>query len=113
MFIAGGLVRAEVTDLLPGSGVDLSKFSALPQRTLGQETHKFRFILIARMLWDKGVGEYVQAAKQIHQRWPQTECCLLGFLDVLNPGAITKAEMDDLVAQGWSILGSVMTCELR
>jgi glycosyltransferase involved in cell wall biosynthesis len=106
LFIAGGLVRPEVTDLLPGSGVDLSKFTALPRRTLGHETHKFRFLLIARMLWDKGVGEYVQAAKQIHQRWPQVECCLLGFLDVMNPGAITKAEMDDLVAQGVVYLGA-------
>ena len=106
LFIAGGLVRTEVTDLLPGSGVDLSKFSALPLRTMEHETRKFRFLLIARMLWDKGVGEYVQAAKQIHQRWPQAECCLLGFLDVMNPGAITKAEMDDLVAQGVIYLGA-------
>jgi glycosyltransferase involved in cell wall biosynthesis len=105
LFIAGGLVRPEVTDLLPGSGVDLSKFTALPRRTLGHETHKFRFLLIARMLWDKGVGEYVQAAKQIHQRWPQVECCLLGFLDVQNPGAITQSQMDDLVAQGVVYLG--------
>jgi len=105
LFIALGLVRPEVTDLLPGSGVDLSKFTALPRRTLGHETHKFRFLLIARMLWDKGVGEYVQAAKQIHQRWPQVECCLLGFLDVQNPGAITQSQMDDLVAQGVVYLG--------
>lgn len=105
LFIAGELVRPEVTDLLPGSGVDLSKFTALPRRTLGHETHKFRFLLIARMLWDKGVGEYVQAAKQIHQRWPQVECCLLGFLDVQNPGAITQSQMDDLVAQGVVYLG--------
>jgi glycosyltransferase involved in cell wall biosynthesis len=105
LFIAGGLVRPEITDLLPGSGVDLSKFTALPRRTLGHETHKFRFLLIARMLWDKGVGEYVQAAKLIHQRWPQVECCLLGFLDVQNPGAITQSQMDDLVAQGVVYLG--------
>lgn len=106
MFIAGALVRAEVTDLLPGSGVDLSRFvaTALPCATAG--VTKFRFLLIARMLWDKGVGEYAEAAKMIRSNWPQAECCLLGFLDVQNPGAISRAQMDELVAAGLTYLGT-------
>lgn len=106
LFISGGLVRAEVADLLPGSGVDLAKFKALPLGTFRQAPNKFRFLLIARMLWDKGVGEYVAATKLIHQRWPRVECCLLGFLDVQNPGAISQSEMDDLVQQGVVYLGA-------
>ena len=39
------------------------------------------------MLWDKGVGEYVEAAQLRRQRWPQVEFCLLGFVDVQNPAA--------------------------
>ena len=61
----------------------------------------FRFLLIARMLWDKGVGEYVEAARLIRARWPRAECCLLGFVDVQNPAAISRAQMDDWVAQGF------------
>lgn len=105
LFISGGLVRAEVTDLLPGSGVDLVKFKAQPLRKAYQTTERFRFLLIARMLWDKGIGEYVDAAKLIRVRWPNVEFCLLGFLDVQNPGAISRSQMDEFVAQGVVYLG--------
>lgn len=97
LFIAGDLVRADVTELLPGSGIDLSRFLPAP---LGEGGKKFRFLLIARMLRDKGVYEYVEAAKQLRQRWPQADFCLLGFLDVQNPTAISRTEMDAWVAEG-------------
>jgi glycosyltransferase involved in cell wall biosynthesis len=100
LFMAGGLVRAEVTDLLPGSGIDLGRFSVAPLGATERPERKFRFLLIARMLWDKGVGEYVDAAKLIHERWPQAECCLLGFVDAQNPTAISGTQMDAWVAQG-------------
>lgn len=112
MFVDGGLVRGAVTELLPGSGVDLVRFA--PPRNDGagdmdchgasaprNDGSKFRFLLIARMLWDKGVGEYVEAAQLLRQRWPQVEFCLLGFVDVQNPAAISRAEMDAWVVQGF------------
>jgi glycosyltransferase involved in cell wall biosynthesis len=98
MFIDGGMVRAEVAELLPGSGIDLKRFTSLPKPDAGNA--KFRFLLIARMLRDKGVGEYVDAARLLRQRWPQAEFCLLGFVDVQNPAAISRAEMDAWVAEG-------------
>lgn len=105
LFIAGGLVRVEVTDLLPGSGVDLSRFVVAPLKAASAAEPKYRFLLIARMLWDKGVGEFAEAAKLIRDRWPHAECCLLGFLDVQNPGAISRAQMDALMASGVIYLG--------
>ena len=98
MFIDGGMVRAEVAELLPGSGIDLKRFTSLPKPDAGNA--KFRFLLIARMLRDKGVGEYADAARLLRQRWPQAEFCLLGFVDVQNPAAISRAEMDAWVAEG-------------
>ena len=106
LFIGGGLVRAEVADLLPGSGIDLTRFAMASPHAVGDGKDKFRFLLIARMLWDKGVGEFVEAAKLIRARWPQVECCLLGFLDVQNPGAISREQMNVLVAQGVIYLGA-------
>ena len=97
LFIDGGLVKANVTELLPGSGIDLSRFVPVPLRDGGD---KVRFLLIARMLHDKGVYEYVEAARKLHERWPQAEFCLLGFLDVQNPAAISRTEMDAWVADG-------------
>ena len=98
LFIDGGMVRAKVAELLPGSGVDLERFISPPKTEAGNA--KFRFLLIARMLRDKGVGEYVDAARLLRQRWPQAEFCLLGFVDVQNPAAISRAEMDAWVAEG-------------
>jgi glycosyltransferase involved in cell wall biosynthesis len=106
LFISGALVSAEITDLLPGSGVDLNRFTvtALPSSTA--TAVKFRFLMISRMLWEKGVSEFVEAAKLIRTQWPQAECCLLGFLDVQNPGAISRTQMDGLVASGITYLGT-------
>jgi glycosyltransferase involved in cell wall biosynthesis len=100
LFIASGLVRAPVTDLLPGSGIDLSRFALAPLLPTEGSPRKFRFLLIARMLFDKGVAEYVETAKLIRARWPQAECCLLGFVDVQNPAAVSRAQVDDWVKQG-------------
>jgi len=125
MFVEGGLVRAEVAGRVPGSGIDLGRFAAVglpggrgrtnltlsPETALspnpspargGGETGGggIRFLLIARMLWDKGVGEYVAAARLVRQRHPEAEFCLLGFLDVKNPAAISREQMDEWVAEG-------------
>ena len=103
LFVDAGLVKPEQTDLLPGSGIDLARFSAdekssmLSAKDFGRP---FRFLLIARMLRDKGVVEYVAAAKQIRARWPNVECGLLGFLDVQNPAAISTEEMNAWLAEG-------------
>ena len=100
LFVAGGLVRSGVTELLPGSGIDLTKFAVAPLAT-ANTAGKFRFLLIARMLLDKGVAEYVEAARLLRQHYPQLECCLLGFVDVQNPAAVSRAQMDAWVSQGY------------
>jgi glycosyltransferase involved in cell wall biosynthesis len=100
LFVAAGLVRAEVTDLLPGSGIDLTRFPVVPLGVLRGTTRRFRFLLVARMLWDKGVGEYVEAALLLQSQWPKAEFCLLGFVDVQNPSAISRGQMDTWVSQG-------------
>jgi glycosyltransferase involved in cell wall biosynthesis len=89
-FIDGKLlVHPERARLLHGEGVDLEQFAFTPLRT-GAE---FRFVLIGRLLWDKGVGEYVEAARQLRARYPQSRFQLLGPVGVDNPSAITRDEV--------------------
>ena len=83
---------------LPGSGVDLSAFRYAPMQPLGNRP--FRFLLVARLLWDKGVGEYVEAARIVRRKYPTAKFQLLGFLDVKNPTAVSSADMDDWVREG-------------
>ena len=98
LFLDERLVQAKVTDLLPGSGIDLHRFALAPMPVANS---RLRFLLIARMLRDKGVGEFVQAAQLLRDRWPSVEFCLLGFVDVQNPAAISRAEVENWVAQGF------------
>ncbi len=98
LFVDGGLVSPAVTALLPGSGIDLSQFSFSP---IVGKRQKFRFLLIARMLWDKGVGEFVEAATLIRKHWPGVECCLVGFVDVQNPATISLAQMNIWTDEGF------------
>lgn len=98
LFVDGGLVDRSVTSLLPGSGIDLVRFAPAPDN--GRPGGEMCFLLIARMLWDKGVGEYVEAARQLKQRHPGLRFALLGFLDVRNPAAIPREQVDAWVAEG-------------
>ncbi|MEF8721765.1 MAG: glycosyltransferase family 4 protein [Candidatus Accumulibacter meliphilus] len=96
MFVAGRLVNGDVADILPGSGIDLTSFVPVP--LFGGSP--VRFLLIARMLWDKGVGEFVEAARILKQRGVDAELCLLGFLDVNNPTAISRSQIGEWVSEG-------------
>ena len=96
LFVDEGLISHKRVDLLPGSGVDLKKFNPLP----ASKNTKVYFLLIARLLWEKGVGDFVQAAQILRQRGIKAEFFVLGFLDVQNPSAITQQQMDEWVAEG-------------
>ena len=100
LFIDDGLVRRELTDRLPGSGVELARFTYTPEISLNNGGKHFRFLLIARMLWDKGIREYIEASRRLRQSYSQAEFCLLGFLDVQNPAAISREQMDEWVSEG-------------
>jgi len=96
LFTDEGLVKRSSCDILPGSGVDTNRFR--PQEKPQSEV--IRFLHVSRMIWEKGIGEYVDAARIIKAKYPNVEFCLLGFLDVANPGAISREQMNEWVEEG-------------
>lgn len=76
-----------------GSGVDVAAFAVVP---VPAEPH---FLLIARLLGDKGVREYALAAQRIKAVHPAVQFSLVGWLDE-NPDAIAQAELDAWVQSG-------------
>lgn len=99
LFSKLGIVDLENTKRLPGSGVNLKTFH--PSSNLPCISSKnVHFILIARMLWDKGVGEFVDAARVIRRAYPNAIFSLLGFLDVDNPSAISGLQINSWVEEG-------------
>lgn len=92
LFVKYKLVNKDQIDRVPGSGVDLIRFKP---SVLREKNEKFTFLLVARMLREKGVEVLVEAGKLLNEKGYNFEINFLGFLDVENPGAITKTEMDN------------------
>lgn len=91
MFVDQGIVKKEKTKVLPGEGINTEIFKRDEPYPLNAEN--FVFLLSGRMLWDKGVGIYIEAAKRVKQIYPNVKFQLLGFVDALNPSAITKEQI--------------------
>lgn len=96
-FVAQGLVKYSITDLLPGSGIDLQYFTPTPKPDIHQP---FRFLLLSRMLKDKGIFEFVAAARMLRPKFPDVQFVLLGFLDVENPTAVSRELMAQWQQEG-------------
>ncbi|ALL64365.1 Lipid carrier : UDP-N-acetylgalactosaminyltransferase [Paraburkholderia caribensis MBA4] len=94
------LAHPERARLLHGEGVDLEQFSFTPLHPRETVQDAFSFVLIGRLLWDKGVGEYVEAARQLRAKYPHARFQLLGPVGVDNPSAISQAEVDAWVREG-------------
>jgi glycosyltransferase involved in cell wall biosynthesis len=88
LFIEGRLVQNEKTLIVPGSGVDVDYFS--PQSTESVSGERFVFLFAGRFLWDKGLGELIEAFKKVKQSHVKVELWLLGMIDTGNPAGITE-----------------------
>ena len=97
MFVDEKLVQKDKCEVLPGSGVDIEKFKPVKKKDNGV----FKFLLISRMLWAKGVKDFVEAAKLIKERYQNVDFQLLGYLDMESPTAISKKQMDIWVNEGF------------
>jgi glycosyltransferase involved in cell wall biosynthesis len=96
-----GLVsRDRRTEIVNGSGIDLDHFApaALPDRP--------SFLMIARLLKDKGIREFALAAKRLKADHPDVSVTLVGYLDP-SPDSLTQTELDDLIRHGIDYKGAL------
>lgn len=99
-FLDAGLASRDRTRLIPGSGVDTTRFEPPTDRRTAGEVP---LVLVAsRMLWDKGIGEFVEAARALKASGRTVRFVLAGTPDLGNPAAIPE---ETLVA--WRELGVV------
>ncbi len=95
LFRQRGILRAGAPScVVNGSGVDVSSFA-----TAELPDGNTRFLLIARLLGDKGVREYAEAARRIRARRPDATFAMVGWVDS-NPDAIAQEELDTWVREG-------------
>lgn len=103
IFSDEGLVAQEKCDVLPGSGVDIETFKPLEKEDDGE----FKFLVASRLLWEKGIQEFVDAAEIIKQKYPNVQFQILGHFDEQNPSAISKEQMNLWIKDGYiNYLGS-------
>ena len=82
-----GITKDKATTVVVhGSGVDIEEYSQSPLPTAPH------FLLIARLLGDKGVREYAEASRLVRQKYPHVLCSLVGWIDD-NPDAIQEQEL--------------------
>lgn len=92
------LDSSKPTVVVNGSGVNVQDFELMPLPLTEDGQAKASFLLIARLLGDKGVREYAEAARIIKAQYPETEFHLVGWIDD-NPSAISQAELDTWVQE--------------
>lgn len=91
LFIEKNLIKEKSTDILPGSGVCLDKFEA--QKFERNDT--FNFLMIGRLLYDKGIIEYVEAAKKLKNLGLKLKCQVLGGIDTSAKLGVSKEEVEE------------------
>lgn len=90
--------KIKVTDtvVLGGIGVDLERFSYAPF----DNQNPVSFVFIARLLKEKGVYEYLEAAKKVKAKYPNTIFYILGGFDDDNPFALRRSELKSYLSSG-------------
>jgi glycosyltransferase involved in cell wall biosynthesis len=95
-FVERGLVPAGIADLLPGSGVDLDRFYAAAYK----RNQKFTFLLISRLITDKGIYEFVDAVKKLKNEGMDARFQILGPKDPTHNRGIKLKTIDEWVNSG-------------
>lgn len=95
--VANKLLQPAQLHLLPGSGIDLQEFPACQLPAGGNNTV---FLMISRLIRDKGVGEYLEAARIVRRQNANCTFQLLGPLGAENRTAITSDELQPFLDDG-------------
>jgi glycosyltransferase involved in cell wall biosynthesis len=95
-FVNGAMAADWQARLLPGSGIDTRHF--IPPN--GGRPRRRRFLMLSRVVADKGVREFVDAARQTRLVWPDAEFILMGEIGAPNRTAIARAEVESWVREG-------------
>ena len=86
-FLKRKLVKENKIKILPGEGIDLEKFKPIK---IERNDNKIIFLMIARVLWEKGFKEYIEAAEILKKKYSNLEFQLLGAIDTGNPSGVPE-----------------------
>lgn len=88
-------IKVKKVKVLGGIGLNLKEY---PFQPVENDMLPIKFIFIGRLLKEKGIHEFVQAAKLVKEKYPETQFTVLGSIDTHNLGALTQSELDSLIS---------------
>lgn len=99
LLVSENIIKREKVFVLPGEGINTEKFLPM-EKTENLKDEKIIFLMIARAFFDKGVKEYVEAAENIKNKYPDTEFQFLGALGGNSVAGIDEKQMKSFVDKG-------------
>lgn len=99
-FLQHGIVTKDSSDIICGEGVDTVHFQPPSTPHPSADTSRVTFLMAARMLWDKGVGEYVEACELVAKKNGMCRFVLVGASDEGNPAAVPVPWLQALKTKG-------------
>jgi glycosyltransferase involved in cell wall biosynthesis len=96
LFVHKRMVRAEAVDLVPGSGIDLQKFTPVPFR----RNEVFTFLLISRLITDKGILDFIDAVRSLRKEGVAARFQILGAMDPQHKRGIGVDTVHDWIETG-------------
>lgn len=93
-FCGKGLVKREKCGFVNGSGVNLAQFEQAPMPA------EISFFMLSRLLKSKGVGEYLEAARQVKEKYPQAKFYLLGKYETAMQDALDREYVEAFIRDG-------------
>lgn len=100
LFLASRLVDGSRVRLIKGSGVDCSRFTARADASAWEGGRPARVLVACRLLWDKGIAEYIAAARKLKRERRPIHFLLAGESDPGNPAAVPHAYLREWVSEG-------------
>jgi glycosyltransferase involved in cell wall biosynthesis len=91
-------IKVKAVEVLGGIGLNLNEYPYRPATTINVQ--KMRFLFIGRLLKEKGIHEFVAAAKLVKKEYPDSQFTVLGAIDKSNLGALSETELLDLIETG-------------
>ncbi len=95
LFVSHRIVEPDRSSLLPGSGVDTERFSPQPRRSAA-----FTFLMVGRLLRAKGVEDFLDAARTLKAKHPQSRFVLVGSLDANDPEYVGAERISSAITDG-------------
>ncbi|MCG3656762.1 glycosyltransferase family 4 protein [Aliarcobacter butzleri] len=93
--VVNSIVKVPIT-LIRGSGVDLSQY-----KYIDENNNNIKVSMACRLLRDKGVFEYIDAAKILKQKLPNIEFEIYGDIDIHNPASLTEDDIEEIKKEGF------------